>query len=247
MDLYSDGRTREFHSHKFGRVHHLLSDGEWGFFLMLEWAHDVIDVREQYPLPRDVTQEVAQQLRIAHQYYPGTHVPYVMTLDFLVTYVRDGKERLQAFSVKTAADLEKPPELELLELARSTCHGMDIDHHIIASERLPAVKVKNLGWIRDAQLDEDATEPFPGFYDDHMSRMTQDIAARRSSESLVDYCTAYDRRYGVEPGTGLRVARMLMATRVLRFDLNNETPELAPMDTFQLTARPGRLRAAGGS
>jgi TnsA endonuclease N terminal len=243
MDMYSDGRSREFYSHKFGREHQLLSDGEWGTYLMLEWAHDVVDVREQFPLPRDITQEIAHDLGIRHQYYPKTHVPFVMTLDFLVTRVRDGKEVLQALNIKTADELEDADVVGHLEIARATCHGMGIDHHLVASEMLSKTVVTNLGWIRDAQLDKDAIEPFPGFYEDHMSRMSHDIAARRYDGSLVDYCSEYDRRYGVEPSVGLRVARMLMTTRALRFDFNNPTPELAHMDSYQLSARPGRLRS----
>lgn len=245
-EIYSEGRTREFWSKKFGREHQLLSDGEWHLFLMLEWAGNVTDVREQYPLPRDITLEMASELGIAHQYYPGTHVPFVMTLDFLVDIVRDGQPVLQAFSVKTASELEQAYEVELLELARSTCHGMGVEHHLVVSERLPANKVKNLEWMRNGLPGKDEAEPSAGFYESHMSRMTHDIQARRPNESLVDYCTAYDSRFGLAPGGGLQIARMLMASRVLQFDLNNPTPELAPLDTFQLTARPGRLRSMGG-
>jgi len=244
-DFYSTGRTHEPFSHKFGRQHQLLSDGEWWMFLLLEWMQDVGDVREQYPLPRNITQEIAHQLGIHHQCYPGTHVPLVMTLDFLATRLIEGKDRLEAYSVKTEAELEDPAQIEHLEVARATCQGMDIPHHLIISERLPKVRLKNLDWIRDAQLDPDATEPFPGFYEDHMSRMTQDMAARRHDGALVDYCTEYDRRYSVDRGVGLRVARMLLSARTLRMDLNNPSPELAHMDSFTLTARPGRLRSVG--
>ena len=247
LDFYSEGRTREPYSHKFLRTHQLLSDGEWWTFLLLEWAADVIDVREQYPLDRDITLEVAHGLRIPHQYYPGTHVPLVMTIDFLVTRIRDGKEYLEAFNVKTAADLEAPRVIEELEVARATCEGMDIDHHLIVTERLPKQKLRNLEWIRDAQLDADATEPFPGFFEEHMSRMTADIAARRFDGSLVDYCSRYDSRYSVEQGVALRVARMLMSVRALNMDLNNPNPQLAHMDTFQLSALPGRLRSMQGA
>jgi hypothetical protein len=228
LDFYSDGRTHEPFSHKFGRTHQLLSNA-----------------REQYPLDREITLEVAHELRIAHQYYPGTHVPFVMTLDFLVDRVRDGQEYLQAFNVKTTDELEDPSVINQLEIARATCQGMDIEHHIIITEQLPKQKLKNLEWIRDAQLDEDATEPFPGFYEEHKSRMVADIRVRRFDGSLTDYCSNYDRRYSVEKGVGLRVARMLMSAKALTMDLNNPNVELAHMDTFRLSALPGRLRAIG--
>lgn len=245
LDFYSDGRTHEPYSHKFGRTHQLLSNGEWLTFLMLEWADDVVGAREQYPLDREITLEVAHELRIAHQYYPGTHVPFVMTLDFLVDRVHDGQDYLQAFNVKTADELEDPNVINALEIARAACHGMDIEHHIIISERLPKQKLKNLEWIRDAQLDQDATEPFPGFFEEHKSRMVADIRARRFDGSLTDYCSNYDRRYSVEKGVGMRVARMLMSAKALTMDLNNPNVELAHMDTFHLSALPGKLRAIG--
>lgn len=246
-DFFSSGRTHKAYSHKTRRVHHFLSDGEWRAFLLFEWAHDVRDVREGFPLPRDITMEIAMALGIKHQYFPGTHVPFVMSLDFLVTRNAHGKERHQAFNVKCLDDLEDARTVEILEIARETCMALDIDHHLIVSEHLPRTKLKNLEWIRDAQLDEDTTEPYPGFYEEHMTKMTQDIRSRRFDGSLVEYCGQYDERYSVEAGVGLRVARMLLTSRVLRMDLNNPDPQLAHMDTFQLTAQPGRLRSVGGA
>jgi hypothetical protein len=248
LSFYSEGRTHEPFSHRFGgRTHQLLSDGEKRAFTVLEWARDVIDVREQYPLPREITLEVAHSLGIKHQYYPGTHLPYVMSLDFLVDRVKDGKTYLQAINVKTADELEDPDVINELEIARATCEGMDIEHHLFISERLDASqKIKNLEWIRDAQLDEYATEPFPGFFEEHMSRMAADIRARQHDVSLSDYCSGYDRRYSVERGIGMRVARMLLQSRALTMDLNNVDPQMAHMSSYHLSARPGQLQSVGG-
>lgn len=246
LDFYSLGRTHEPYSHKFGRSHQLLSDGEWWMFLLLEWAAHVTDVREQFPLDHDITLEVAHDLGIRHQYYPGTHVPFVMTLDFLVDCVHEGGTYLQAFNVKTAGELEDQNVINELEIARATCEGMDIEHHLVVTERLPKTKLKNLEWIRDAQLDADATEPYAGFYQEHMSRMVADIRTRRFDGTLADYCSGYDCRYSVEKGVGLRVARMLLSARTLTMDLNNTSQEMAHMDTFHLSALPGQLRSVGG-
>lgn len=246
-DMYSQGRTHELYSHKTGRQHQLLSDGERDAFVMLEWALDVIDIREQYPLPRDISLEIAHELGIRHPYYPGTHVPTVMTLDFLVTKLANGEEAPEAFSVKVQEDLNEPSVVERLEIERAICQSMGVPYRILVKERMPTVKVRNLMWIRDAQLDQDAVEPYPGFYDEHKARMVQDIAARQFDGTLVDYCTEYDRRYSVEPGTAIRVARMLLSSRALTMDLNNPQPQTAHMDCLQLSALPGRLRAVGGA
>jgi hypothetical protein len=61
-DFASHGRTHNPLGIKTGRPHQLFSDNEYDFFLMLEWAADVVDIREQFPLPRDKTMEVAMQL-----------------------------------------------------------------------------------------------------------------------------------------------------------------------------------------
>jgi len=245
-DFYSRGRTHQLYSHRTGRDHQLLSDGERDTFVFLEWWRENVDIREQYPLDRDITLEVAHEIGVRHPYYPGTSVPTVMTLDFLVTSVHAGHEQIKAYSVKTQEDLNIPNVVERLELERSTCSGLGITYDVIIKERLPKTKLRNLLWLRDAQLDADAVEPYPGFYRDHQARMTQDIAASHFNGSLVDYCTQYDRRFSIDGGTGMRVARMLMANRSLTFDLNNSEPQLAPMASFQLLASP-RLLSVGGA
>jgi len=248
LDFYGEGRTHEPFSHRFGRrTHQLLSDGELRMFKLLEWAPDVADVREQFPLPRDITLEVARSLGIIHKYYPGTGVPYVMALDFLVDRVRDGNRYLQAFNVKPQGDLDDPEVINELEVARATCEGMDIEHYLVVSEDLKSSqKLKNIAWIRDAQLDEDATEPFPGFFEDHKSRMLADMRARSFDGILVDYCSSYDRRYSVEKGTGLRVVRMLLQAKALSMDLNVETPEAAHFETFHISALLGQPQVVAG-
>ena len=246
-DLYSRGRSHQLYSHRTGREHQLLSDGERDTFVFLEWLRENIDIREQYPLDRDITLEVAHEIGVRHPYYPRTHVPTVMTLDFLVTKINDGEESTRAFSVKTQDELNYPDVVERQELERSTCLHMGLPYNIIIKERLPQAKLRNLLWIRDAQLDRDAFEPHMDFYEDHKARMARDIAARRFHGSLVDYCTNYDRRFSVDGGTGMRVARMLLATRALTMDLNNPEPQLAPMASFQLSAIQGRLRSVKGA
>ncbi len=51
-DFSSLGKSRRVFSRKTGRVHHLLSDIEWHMFLLLEFSPRVLDIREQFPLPR---------------------------------------------------------------------------------------------------------------------------------------------------------------------------------------------------
>ena len=43
------------YSYRTGRNHELLSDGENETFAMLEWRLDNADIREQFPLDRDIS------------------------------------------------------------------------------------------------------------------------------------------------------------------------------------------------
>ncbi|WP_197507176.1 TnsA endonuclease C-terminal domain-containing protein [Mitsuaria sp. 7] len=233
---YYDGTTHEPYSERFGRNHQLLSDGEQSLFYILERAVSVTDVREQFPLDRELTQEVANSLGVKHQFYKGTYVPYVMTVDFLVDRSTDEGERIEAYEVKVAHELESPRVVELLEVMRESLAQLGIPLHLVVKELLPAQKVKNLGWIRRAQKSENAIIAYDDYFEEYKLRMTQELRAHTPEQSLSDYCEEFDRRNGIDKGTGLRVARMLLNERILYMDLNNAFPERLPMSTFRILA-----------
>jgi hypothetical protein len=54
----SSGRSRRPHGITTKRVHHLLSDIERDLFYLFDWDEDVEDLREQFPLDREVTQRM---------------------------------------------------------------------------------------------------------------------------------------------------------------------------------------------
>lgn len=94
-----------------------------------EGSVDVVDIREQYPLERKLTLDVAAEIGAPHPYYPGTHVPTVMTVDFMVTRVKDGRRYMQAFNVKSAEEAEDERSLAKLEVQREALERQGIEHH----------------------------------------------------------------------------------------------------------------------
>ena len=116
QDLPSRGRSHRPYGIKTGRVHHLLSDGEWKCFLKFEADPRVGDIREQFPMNRLMTYMVAQELGCRHPVtLDGT--PYVMTIDFLVTYKVGSQLQLQPYTFKYDPDTLKPREQELIDIA----------------------------------------------------------------------------------------------------------------------------------
>jgi hypothetical protein len=66
QDVSSRGRSSRIHSDKTGREHHLLSDIETATFLVLDWSNAVTDIREAFPLDRDITRRIARAMGVRH-------------------------------------------------------------------------------------------------------------------------------------------------------------------------------------
>nr|WP_315494206.1 TnsA endonuclease N-terminal domain-containing protein [uncultured Rhodoferax sp.] len=247
-DFSSMGRSRRIYGLKTGRVHHTFSDTEYGLFLACEWSRSVVDIREQYPLDRGLTQTVASELKIRHPFYPGTHVPTVMTVDFLVTIVKDGAEHFMAMNAKRDEEAEDEVSLHKLEIQRTYFELLGTPHHLIYHSQIPQQKVKNLAWIRDAQVKDGEIEPSEGYYAALASRMGRELQAPVDTNvPLAAYCQTFDARHGLEPGAGLRVARLLMQERALMVDLNSKDLTREPVGAFLMSSRAGQLRAVGGA
>lgn len=245
-DFSSLGRSHRPWSSKTGRHHELFSDVEYDLFVCLEWPLDVVDIREQHPLDRPSTLQIAQNLGIRHPYYPNTTVPTVMTVDFLVTHLRNGQRSLVAYNAKRDDAAEDEREMLKLEIQRVYHELAEIPHYLVFDSLIPKQKATNIKRIRDAALKPGEIEPYPNYFGGLMDRMAGELAHAPARTPLHTYCSSFDDRHGAITGTGLRVARMLMEERILLPDLNAPDLESAPLDAFRLTGAPGHLRVMGG-
>lgn len=154
QDVPSHGRSRKVHGVKVDRLHHLLSDLEYGYLLVAEYSPEVLDIREQFPLlPVPTLQSIAHALSIRYPVYPGTKVPFVMTTDFLLTITQpDGSTRLAARtikyteSLKTSKGLERT--LEKFQIERAYWADRGVDWNIVTEKDLPTPLIQNLDWLR---------------------------------------------------------------------------------------------------
>jgi len=246
QDISSQGRSRRLWSSKTGRTHHLLSDVEYQLFVALEWQQNVVDIREQFPLDRTLTQDIARSLGIAHPYYPGTQVPTVMTVDFLATVKHGNGVHLVAYNAKAADEAEDERSLQKLEIQREYFEQLSIAHHIVFDCDIPRQNVANIGDIREAPLRPDELELRPGYYSDLCERMLNDIPARPTKLTLAAYCSDFDARFGCSPGVGIRVARILMFERALIPDLSSSDLNREPLAKFAMADQLAPRRVAGG-
>ena len=167
---------------KVHRAHHLLSTGEYDYHTILEHDQSVIDIREQYPLLKQAeTQAIASSINVRHPVYPGTHVPLVLTTDFLITQIdNQGKERLVARSLKykneieSASTLKSNRMLEKLEIERRYWAARDIEWKLVFHENLSQIRIKNLQVLRSYAV------------------ISPDLATEKNILNLIEFISAAD-------------------------------------------------------
>jgi hypothetical protein len=245
-DFGSLGVARRVWSEKTHRVHELFSNVEYDLFVCLEWSREVVDIREQYPLDRSLTLDAAQELGIKHPCYPNTTIPVVMTIDFLATVSRNGEELAIGYDAKRDEDAEDERSMNKLEIMRAVFESIEIPYHLVFHSRIPKQKARNIDWIRNGFLKPNEIEPHPNYYFDLMLRMAGQFAVASPTTALNDFCASFDTQHGAPPGTGLRVARLLMNDRILIPDLESRYLQAEPIKNFQVTGALGHLRSMGG-
>lgn len=203
-DFSSRGRVHRRHSHKIGRAVHLLSDIEEDVFLKFEADDAVIDIREQFPIPRSETMAIADRLGFRH---PKAHGVFtVMTTDMLVDF--RGGRRL-AVSVKSGTDLDHARTLEKLEIEREywTAKGVEwvlmLESAVSKAERLNNQEVAE--WASLEYLDDAAD------YDDKGLDLLVDLVSCEPWEKLIDVLKGSEAARDWPAGTGMSVLKRLQA------------------------------------
>ena len=229
----SGGRTT-------GRVHHFLSDIERNAFLIYDWAATVVDIREQFPLDRGETRAIAEAMGVRHPIYPKSDVPVVMTTDFLLDTVVDGRATQVARAVKQAAKLSDRRVLEKLEIERCYWVGRGVDWVIVTERDLPPVLIENLTWLAG-----------PWARDEWKSGDADRVAALEEALSMDgdvtfgDFCAAMDRRPGIGGGVTIGLIRRLVSTKRWATDLSIVIFDPAqPMSRFRIVSSGAKRASA---
>lgn len=223
-DVPSEGRVHRPTGWKTKRVHHFLSDIEYRHFLLLDWADEVTDIREQFPLDLDRTKEISHAFGIPHPIVPGSGNFEVMTTDFLVVLGEGETRRLIAWAIKPAEKLSDARVIEKLEIERRYwVEQTDVQWYISTERELPMARVEALDWMRGAWDLEDIREPREGYIAELMHRLVSIIGAHNESDRKLNAaCTGLDERHDATPGAHLLVARHLLARRVFQTDIDRK-------------------------
>lgn len=219
QDVPSTGRSTRLRGIHTGRTHHLLSDIERSLFYMLDWEDSVADIREQFPLDRSLTTQIADSCGIPHPRFPGVSTAMVMTTDFLVDVWKDGKQIQTAYAVKSGKDLDHSRTIDKLEIERIYWENKGVDWCIVTPSVLPSQLIRNIEWIHSFHQLNDLSEPHSGLYQDSARRMLAQIG-KSPWMLLHQFCEDMDTRFGLRSGDSLMLFRHLLAVKAILCDMN---------------------------
>ncbi|WFU24968.1 TnsA endonuclease N-terminal domain-containing protein [Bradyrhizobium sp. CB1717] len=223
-DVPSLGRSRRVFWSTSGRKHHLLSDIEFYAFLRKCYDDATLDIREQFPLPRDETLKIAEQIGVRHPRANGINI--VMTTDLLVTQTSTYGPVDLAYAVKQDADLRDKRTLEKLEIERLFWESRSTRWNIIVESSVHDNVSFNLEWMFDCQRDPE-TEDEPTIREALVEAL-DDL----KSFPLRAVCSVIDSRLGLRAGRTLRVARRMLSEKKLRVDLRARSLQDLPVSNF---------------
>ena len=148
---------------KSGRLHHLLSGNlEQAAFLEFDWSDAVAEIREQFPLDRDETREIAAEMGISHPRDPKTQVDMVMTTDFVLDIHSQEGTYLLAWAIKPAEELRSRRTIDKLEIERRYWERRKVGWRLSSEPELPFQRAQNLRFLNGQKSLDDVDVAYTG-------------------------------------------------------------------------------------
>jgi len=217
QDFSSKGQSNRDFGLTANRQHDLFSKLEHRIYLLFDNS-ELIDIKEQYPLPLEATLEIGQQCGIRHPADRCTKEPIPLTTDLLLTVpLRIGSRRV-ARSIKYARDLRGRRVIEKLELERRFWKRSNTDWAIITERDVNPILVRNFLWVYKFRHVKSLYPLSPDGVGTICKVLTDAVLANTSP--LCDAALLCDQLFELKKGTCLRLARYLIASRQWRVDMS---------------------------
>lgn len=236
QEVASEGRSKKITGYKSGRKHHLLSDGEFFVFLSLEYNGSVINIYDQFPLlPREKTIKIANERGIIHPKYRNVSpreegkpkkvlVNKVMSTDFLIEIVKNGKSVFIAICVKTWAGInptntKNKSVLLKLEIERQYWLDRGIKCYCIVKEDINKDRIFNLKWFyKYASLDEQLAQS----KEQWKTAFSDEINNKEKDKRLVDIIESTSKTTEIAYDDSVKIFRHLMWHKEIKANIDNK-------------------------
>jgi hypothetical protein len=199
-----------------GRIHHLMSNLELSLFYLLDWADDITDIREQYPLvDLNQTIKIAEKANIRYPYDPKSGFPYVLTSDFYL----ETKQGAMIMSVKPSSELGKPRIREKLEIERRYWIMRGVQWSIMTENEINRTKANNIEWLAQAKdltifgLPEEARDACCEYFLESYHAAYSPLAV---------LFKAVEKAFGLVSGMGLNIYKYLVYWKRIVFNADEK-------------------------
>ncbi|MDR3564640.1 MAG: TnsA endonuclease N-terminal domain-containing protein [Negativicutes bacterium] len=235
QDVPSIGCASRIFGWKTNRIHHCMSKNEKNYLYCLDWADDVLDIREQFPLSIDVTMQIATEIGVSHPRDPRTKELIVMTTDFLITVLRDGRPVIIARTIKPKKKLMEKRVQQKLLIERIYWARQGIDWGVITDEDIPLTVVKNIEWLHNAywaeKLDDIQASHIRSVYKAFKTATNSPAC----SERLSLFLRRMDETLSMNAGTALKIIRHLLARKIIKTDITRKIVITDSLSQFEVT------------
>ena len=249
-DVASRGRSSRIATD--GRVLHTLSDWETAAFRDFQWDPAVVEVKEQVPLVLADTLRIAAEMKVRHPADGRPREPIVMTTDFLVTRMVEGRLVQTAYAVKEngALDLSLARTRGQMVSIRRTRQKLEIERRYwlerdaqwdrLTDVHLSKVRKTNIEWVLGVKPDQQRPA---GYWERALATVHAAVACggSRTMDQLA-------RMLDVEGALARRdfptAVRLLCSKRAMAFDMDRPFALSRPAFDFVVAFETVQAEAA---
>ena len=221
-DVASEGRSHRVFGHLTQRTHHLLSDLELATFLLLQWRPTTKDIREQFPLDREVTRQLCIDAGVSHPSHHG--VDQYMSSDFVVDSTEKDRCRF-ALQVKPVEAFTDSRTVEKLEIERQYWKEKQTPWFLVTENQIPQAVFANINLFYNHIDEAVGQEELLIQHELFIKHL-----AEKEDLRVKDLCIKLDTAYDNEPGESLYQMKRLLAQRYFHFDICKPFTELRCSD-----------------
>ena len=210
----SKGRATRIYGYKTKRIHHLQSDNQLRFFLLLEWTDLVKNIEENVELKDlEIVIDNVEDLRLDKFSDKETRQLYQLHTNFLVTTKRNNVEEQVAISVKALSEIERRTVIEKMEIERRFWKNKSIPFYVVTEKEINKQLVDNIKWVRETLIDKSIESKRE--LAEHLYYFLQENKQKKLNDVLAEF----DDNVGTKKGTALFIFRYLIGIKEIAVDM----------------------------
>jgi hypothetical protein len=234
-DSGSHGKTSWIPGRKIARQHLVLSQHEAHGFYLFQDKPEYIDIREQFPLDKEETIEIARSIGVPHPRKDGGQLA-TMTTDFVLTHAKTVAPTIR--QIKQKKELNDERVLARLEIDRTYWLRRNADWGLLTEIQVDVPRAYNLAWA-DEYYDVEITARLTWRDTSDLENRLFDQMAKSPTEPLWKTCRAVDSLLHLEKGVSLGYVRHWIARKRWIVDLTETIDTRKPLVVLESSLLQG--------